>query len=77
METRGPITHPAEIGALSILPRGGWRGRNRQESHGPDGRFQYKGYPRRLRSSPRSHHHETQRRPLASVRRAHGGRLPL
>jgi len=56
------ITQSAQIGALSILrsavapdARGG-------DYYGPQGRFEYKGYPTRLQSSARSHDVALQRR---------------
>ncbi|GAA4493424.1 SDR family NAD(P)-dependent oxidoreductase [Actinoallomurus oryzae] len=57
-----PITHPAEIGALSLVraavdpaARGG-------EYYCPDGRMEFKGHPVRRESSAESHDADLQRR---------------
>jgi NAD(P)-dependent dehydrogenase (short-subunit alcohol dehydrogenase family) len=57
-----PITHPVEIGALSILFAAVGPGALGGEYYGPDGRFEFKGRPTRLESTPRSHDAATQRR---------------
>ncbi|MFD3399762.1 oxidoreductase [Kribbella sp. NPDC058693] len=57
-----PITHPVEIGALSILYAAVDPGALGGEYYGPDGLFEFKGQPTRLESTPRSHDAATQRR---------------
>ena len=57
-----PITHPVEIGALSILYAAVDPGARAGEYYGPDGRFEFKGYPTRLESTSRSHDEAVQRR---------------
>jgi hypothetical protein len=57
-----PITHPVEIGALSILYAAVDPGARPGAYYGPDGRFQFTGHPTRLESTPRSHDSADQRR---------------
>ena len=57
-----PITHPVEIGALSILHAAVDPGVRAGEYYGPDGRFEFTGRPTRLESTPLSHDAAVQRR---------------
>jgi NAD(P)-dependent dehydrogenase (short-subunit alcohol dehydrogenase family) len=57
-----PITHPVEIGALSILHAAVDSEVQGGEYYGPDGWFEFKGHPTRLESTPRSHDAAVQRR---------------
>jgi NAD(P)-dependent dehydrogenase (short-subunit alcohol dehydrogenase family) len=72
-----PITHPAEIGALSLMRaaidpavRGG-------EYYCPDGRMEFKGVPVRRESSTESHDIELQRRLWQESTRLTGVRYDL
>lgn len=57
-----PITHPADRGALSILRAATDPNAVGGQYYGPNGRFEFKGDPTVLQSTPLSHDAETQRR---------------
>jgi len=56
------FTQSAQMGALPTLRAATDPAARGGEYYGPGGRFEFKGYPRRVRSSARSHDESTQRR---------------
>jgi NAD(P)-dependent dehydrogenase (short-subunit alcohol dehydrogenase family) len=72
-----PITHPAARGALSILRAATDPNAVGGQYYGPDGRFEFKGDPTVLQSTPLSHDPEIQRRLWESSEELTGVRYPF